>query len=278
MVKLLVVGICFGMLLCGCSSSEQTTTLSADERFQKAKALFDAEDYLESINEFTIITLQYQGSAVADDAQYYLGECRFARGEFLLAAFEYQQLKRSMTASPLVPDAQFKIGLCYFQLSPNSILDQQYTVKAIDELQSFVEYYPAHAEAGRAETLIKELTGRLAKKSYEIAQQYSILEYYRAATVYYDDVIEKYHDTEFAPLAYFGKTEALVARKRYAEALSVISLFIERFPNSVLRDRADKLKLSIESEIQASKQLTGQASGKYRDDQAVSIQTSLRKE
>ncbi|MFN0158844.1 MAG: outer membrane protein assembly factor BamD [Bacteroidota bacterium] len=252
--------ILVAFLLSGCSSSEEATTLSADERFQRAKALYDDEDYLEAINEFTIITLQYQGSAHADDAQYFLGESRFARGEYLLAAFEYQQLKRSMTASPLIPDAQFKIGLCYFYLSPPSMLDQQYTLKAIDELQSFVEYYPSHDSASSAEGRIKELSTRLAAKSYEIAQQYAILEYYKSALFYYDDVIEKYHDTDFAPLSYFGKAEALMSRKRYDEARTVITTFIERFPNSVLRDRADKLKVAIEEDLRSLPPVSSQRS------------------
>jgi len=242
-----------GLIIAGCSGSEQTTTLSAEDLFQRAKAMYDEGDYLDAINEFTIITLQYQGSAFADDAQFYLGECRFARGEFLLASFEYQQLRRSMPASPLVPDAQYKIGLSYYNLSPKSALDQQYTLKAIDELQTFVEYYPSHAEAPKAEGLIKELTKRLALKAYEIARQYMTLQYYKAAGVYFDVVIEKYHDTEYAPLAYIGKVEALIARKRYAEADAAVTAFLERYPDSVLRARVDGLKKEINEELNKGK-------------------------
>ena len=79
----------------GCGSGEQATTLTADERFDRAKVMFEKEDYLDAINEFTIITLQFQGSQHAADAQFYLGDCRFKRGEYLLAAFEYGIMKRS---------------------------------------------------------------------------------------------------------------------------------------------------------------------------------------
>jgi len=117
----------------GCGSGEETTSISVEERFQQAKALFDDEDYLDAIDQFNVITLQHQGSAYADDAQFYLGESRFERGEFLLAAFEYQQLKRSMPASPFVPQAQYRLALSYYNLAPKPPLDQQYTLKAIDE-------------------------------------------------------------------------------------------------------------------------------------------------
>jgi outer membrane protein assembly factor BamD len=247
-----------GLVLGGCSSSEQATTLSAEERFEKGRLLYAEEDYLEAINEFSVVTLQYQGSAVADDAQYYLGECHFQREEFLLAAFEYQQLLRNMPASPLAPDAQYKIGLCYYNLSPKSSLDQVYTLKAIDELQTFVEYHPAHAQAVEAEKLIQELTWKLAKKSFEVAQQYDVMEYYRSAVFYYDDVIEKYHDTEFAPRAYIGKTRVQIERRKYAEAYQTITAFLEKFPDSPLRDEALRLKAVAEEGRAQAAPISGQ--------------------
>lgn len=259
MTRVVVVfSILFGIhLFGGCSSSQEVTTLSAEERFERAKTLFDNEDYLEAINEFTVLTLQFQGSAYADDAQYYLGECRFARGEFLLGVFEYQQLMRNMPASPLVPDTQFKLGLSYTMLSPKSTLDQSYTLKAIDELQTFVEYYPSHPQATRAEEIIRDLTNKLAKKSFEIAEQYSKLEWYKSSIFYYDDVIEKYHDTEYAPLSYLGKVEVLVTREKYKEAAQELRMFYDKYPNSVLRSRADKLKSRIEGELKTEIPVSG---------------------
>jgi outer membrane protein assembly factor BamD len=254
------------LLIGGCSSSEQTSTLTVGERYAHAKELYEDGDYTDAINEFTVITLQFQGSAEADDAQFYLGETRFAREEFLLASFEYQQLIRNMPASPLVPDARFKIGVCYYNLSPKSSLDQQYTTKAIDELQSFVEYYPAHAQAPEAEKLLRELTTRLAKKSFEIAMQYSTLEYYRSATFYFDEVIEKYHDTEYAPMAYLGKTEVLIARRRYEEALRVLTTFFEKFPTEY-RGRAEGLQRVIEEKLMLAPS-RGMGAGRLRQEKS----------
>ncbi len=255
-VLFLLVIACFLQLI-GCSSSEQATTLDAEGRFAEAKRLFDDENFQEAMNEFTIVTLQYQGSSVADDAQFYLGECRFIRREYLLAVFEYQQLKRSYPASPLVSNAQFKLGLAYHSLSPKSSLDQQYTNKAIDELQTFIEYYPSHEKAAEVDSLIRELTTRLAQKSYEIGEQYAKLEYYKAAVFYFDDVIEKFHDTEYAPLAYLGKVEAFIAKGKYAEAQTAVEEFIGKFPNSVLRWRADRLRETIIEKLGGTEGLSG---------------------
>ena len=245
------------VLAAGCGSGEQTATLTADERFERAKALFDKEDYLEAINEFTIITLQLQGSQHAADAQFYLGDCRFNRGEYLLSAFEYGVMKRSYPASARVPEAQFKLAMSYYSISPRSSLDQQYTRKAIDEFQSFVEYYPSNPLAADAEARIKELDGKLAKKLYDAARQYVILERYTAALRYFDDVIDQYHDTDWAPLAFLDKVEVLIRRKKLSDAQTNLSRFLSRYPNSVLRGRADGLQERISNEVKNSPQKTG---------------------
>ncbi|MBM2839666.1 MAG: outer membrane protein assembly factor BamD [Bacteroidetes bacterium] len=249
----LVIG---AALLCGCGSSEVTTNIPVEERFRTAKALFDDEDYLPAINEFTVITLQHQGSAYADSAQFLLAECRYHRGEYLLAATEYGYLKRIFPSSPLVPEAQYKLAMSYYNLSPKPMLDQQYTKKAIDEFQEFIDYYPSNEHAADAANKIMELNTRLAKKAYDTARLYGTMEYYKASIFYYDDIIEKYHDTEFAPLAYLGKVEVLITRKKYEEARTTLQKFYERFPNSVLKSRADKLKETVDKELQEINQVS----------------------
>jgi outer membrane protein assembly factor BamD len=244
----LVLGLA-AFILGGCGSGEVTKIMAVEERFAHAKALFDDHDYLAATNEFTVITLQYQGSAVAPEAQFYLGECRFKREEYLLAAFEYSVVRRNYPASPQVADASYKTAMCYYNLSPKPSLDQQYTRKAIDEFQSFVEYFPANANAADADAKIRELTTRLAKKQYDTARLYSTMQSYRSALFYFDDVIEKYHDTEYAPLAFIGKVELLMSRNKYSEAAAEASRFLDKYPNSVLRGRMETLKKDIDREL-----------------------------
>ena len=260
-IGFLLMCICVVVIMAGCGSSDVTTNLSAEERFQKAKALFDDENYLEAINEFTVVTLQFQSSPYADDAQFYLGECRFKRREYLLAATEYRMLKNNMAASPLVPDAQYKLGLCYYNLSPKVSLDQQYTRKAIEELQTFVEYYPGNEHAVDAEQKIEELTIRLAQKLYNSANLYMRMEDYKSAILYFDDVIEKYHDTEYGPLSYLGKVEALMARRKYAEATAEANKFLTLYPNSVIRSQMEDLRRQSQKELDSKKQGSGNDSG-----------------
>ncbi|MBI3364712.1 MAG: outer membrane protein assembly factor BamD [Ignavibacteriae bacterium] len=245
---LIVLPIVF---LWACSSSNVQQNLSADERFESGKKKFDNGDYLEAISEFETIRLQFPGSGVADKAQFYLGDCRFKQEEYLLAAEEYQTLKRNMPASPLVSEAQYKIALCYYSLAPTSPLDQSYTLRAIDEFQTFVEYYSKHERVPDAEEKIKELNTRLAKKLFDSAQLYMKMEYYKAASIYFGSVVEKYHDTPYAEPALLGKVKALVARKKYDEAKPEIEKFLERYPNSSQRTEAENLRQDINDHVKS---------------------------
>jgi len=244
---MLLIGVV--AVLIGCGSSEETAVVTPEQRFEQAKALFDDEDYQEAISEFTVITLQYQGSAVAADAQFYLAESRFQREEYLLAAFEFGVLRRNYPASPRASEAQYKIGFCYYNLSPRSSLDQKYTRRAIDEFQSFVEYNPNSEFALDAEAKINELTSRLAKKQYDVARLYETMGYSRSALLSYDVVIEKFHDTEYAPLAYLDKADLLISREQWEEARVTIQAFLSKYPQSEYRDAGLRLLEEVEREL-----------------------------
>ncbi len=239
------VALFLTLIWAGCGSSGEMVNIGAEERFAMGKALFDDGDYLEATTEFEIVKLQFPGSIVADDAQFYMGESRFNKEEYLLAVEEYRTLKRNMASSPLIPAAQYRIGLSYYNLAPRPSLDQTYTRQAIDEFQAFVEYYPLDERRADAEEKIRELNGRLAEKLYESAEQYVDLGYHRSAGVYFDLVIQQYHDSPYAELSYLGKIKSLLTRGRSGEAREEIAKLLERFPSTTLREEVEEILASL---------------------------------
>ncbi len=247
-----LIHVCLFLIIAlswSCGHSNVTMNLSAEQHFELGKKNFYDNDYLEATNEFEVIRLQFPGSRVADSAQFFLGECHFQQEEYLLAAEEYQTLRRNMPASPLVPLAQYKIGLCYYHLSPQTELDQTYSQRAIDEFQTFVEYYPKNEMVKDAEAKIAELNDRLAKKLYDSGELYMKMDYYKAALIYYTSVIEKYHDTQFAELAQIGKIRALIARKKYGDAKSEVEKYLDKYPSGKNRDEIGPLRKDIDEHL-----------------------------
>lgn len=257
------------LFMTACGRREVTVDLTADERFQRGMRLYEEESYVKAIDEFRIVTRQFAGSDFADQAQYYMAMSYFRRGEYILAANEFETLVNTMSASPLVPEAQYKLALSYFNLSPRYDLDQEYTYKAIDELQTFVDFFPTHEAVPEAEQKIHELNEKLARKQYENAKLYMRMRYYRAATRYFEVVIDRFHDTQYAELAWIGKVEALMERNRYDEANETLQRFLRQFPDSDQRSRARTLERRIVSESSGdeSDNENGPAAGQTGNDE-----------
>jgi outer membrane protein assembly factor BamD len=240
-------------LFFGCGSEEAMKQLGAEERYELGMKAFRNEDYLAAIEDFKIVSLQYQGSMVADSAQFFMAESRYLREEYILAAFEYDVLIRTMPSSNLVARSRFRRATCYYELSPNAILDQNYSRKAIDEYQAFLEYHPTDTLVSLAEKRINELNTKLALKDFGNGMTYMHMEYYKAATYYFDVVLDKYHDTQYAEPALLKKAEALSNRKKYTEAKEALEKFKEKYPASALKSDADKLNADIEAGLRSEK-------------------------
>ena len=244
--------IIFGSILFmiyGCSSTRDVNEMSADERLQYAISLYNDEDYQEAATEFESILLQYPGSSMVDDAQYYLGMCRFLRDEYILAAYEFSKLIKNIPASDFVPQAQYMLAESYYELSPDYTLDQKYTVKAIDEFQAFIDFFPLNEKVGEAEQKISELNDKLAQKEFTIAYIYQKLDYYSASLQYYENVVEIYHDTQYAPLALYNKIQLLMERDREDEALSEMRRFVRLYPDDQNFEKVNDLKNSLEAKL-----------------------------
>lgn len=244
-IPILIGLLAIGSIITGCSSSEKTVHLSAEERYARGMQYFEKGDYLQAVDEFRIVTLQFSGTALADDAQFMMAESRFQREEYVLAVYEYELLTKTMPASEYVPKAKFKLAECNYRLSPKVHLDQDYTKKAIEEFQTFIEYYPTDPMVNEAEAKIAELNDKLARKEYDNGLIYLKMGYYRAAIVSFEFVLEHYHDSIYAEPSLLKKAEALFFRKRYEESKKELERFLRKYPTSALRKQAESLLKEI---------------------------------
>jgi tol-pal system protein YbgF len=91
----------------------------------------------------------FPSSDLADNAQYWLGECYYDQAKYDSAKTEFQKVLDKSTDSDKAPAALFKQGKCDENLHEKE--------KAIAEFRAVVQKYPRAPEAKLAEEILKQL-------------------------------------------------------------------------------------------------------------------------
>ena len=236
------------MMISGCGSSGPSVSTIDDpeEAFKAAKLSYDKGDYAEAVQNFSLIKIKFSGTSVIDKTMFYLAMTYYQRKEFILGAYEFENLLKNYSSTSYQVEARYQLAMCYYKLSPKYQLDQTYTYYAINELQNFIVLFPKHKYVADVDKMIKELRNKLALKEYKSAELYIVMENYKAAIVYYDNIMNEYFDTDFVDDALLGKINALYLKKQYFQANDEIKKFKTRYPKSELLPKV----LLIEKQIQ----------------------------
>ena len=267
LLALLVTGL---LMSSGCSSSkpESTSHSLADETYERALKLYENEDYATAIFKLEPLLFTVRATALEDDVLYLLGESYYHSGDYMLAADMFSRLLQ-ISSTPYARTSQFMVAKSYEQLSPDFELDQQFTRKSIEQYSLYKELYAvadssnlasdvktwkelmkinpenisykqkyasAMAQYTRLDSLrysekaIKSMREKLAKNSFFIAKQYVKLGKYKAAGIFYDEVIAHFPDTIYDQPALEGKIDVLIKRKKWFDAGLALDQYLQIFP------------------------------------------------
>jgi len=231
----------------GCSGSGKSSIITddPDKAFEMAKANYDKKNYVDAIEDFSYIKVKFSGTSISDKAQYFLGMSYLKQKEYILAAYEFEYLLKNYATSQYSADGRFQLAMCYFGLSPKYALDQLYTHQALTEFKTFLELYPADKNSPEAEAKIKDLRNKLALKELKAAELYNTMNDNKAATLYYENIVNEYFDTDYADDALYGKIRVLIERKKYDEAKKEIERFETKFAGSNLLVKVKSLKITL---------------------------------
>jgi tol-pal system protein YbgF len=134
--------------------------ISSDEASQYRLALdqYFGRNYAAAIKAFTDLQAKYPKGAYADNAEYWIGESRFAQGDFTGALAAFRKVS-TYAGTEKGDDAQLKIATCYLRLNDRK--------RAEDEFRKLVSLYPSSEYVDRAQTEIAKLgeTGTPGEKS-----------------------------------------------------------------------------------------------------------------
>jgi len=89
---------------------------SDQQNYQAAFDLIQARKYDEANSAFTTFLVQFPTSPLADNAQYWLAETHYVRGQYAAALPAFRKVIESYPQSAKLPDALLKVGFCQAEL------------------------------------------------------------------------------------------------------------------------------------------------------------------
>jgi outer membrane protein assembly factor BamD len=140
-------------------------------------------------------------SRIAPLAQYGIGQALEKSGAVAATVAAYQQVVDRYPNSDVAPDAMYQIGYVYFQASRTTGYDQTAAIRAQEAYEDFLLRYPNSEKVPQAQDNLKTLQGRKTENSYNIAKFYDKQKNYKAAYVYYNEVVQQQPDSPEAQRA-----------------------------------------------------------------------------
>ncbi len=256
-VRQLFITIIFASLLCSCGEYQRVQ--KSDDynyKFSYAKRAYEQKRYVQASTLLQDCVTVFKGTDKAEESMYLWGMSNYENKDYQTAGSIFKSYYGRYPKGKYAEEARFYCGYGYYLDSPEPQLDQSETVKAIEELQAFLDYYPRSDKVSIAQGAIFELQDKLTLKELQNAQLYYNLgnymgNNYESAVIVARNAIKKYPYSK-----YKEALELLILKARYQEANMSVDerkpdrfrevideyySFINNYPDSPSRSEADNI-------------------------------------
>lgn len=250
--------IAFMSLIIASCSEYQRMQKSSDpnEKFEYAKRAYEQGKYVQAYTILKDVVTQFKGSGKAEESLYLLGMSHYENKEYPDAAAYFQSYYNRYPKGKFTELARYYAGYAFYLDSPEPQLDQSVTIKAIEELQGFLDYFPRSERVASAQNAIFEMQDKLTLKELQNAQLYYNLGNYMGNNYESAVIVAKNAIKEYPYSKYKEQLEMLVLKARFQEASQSINekkasrfrdvideyySFINNYPEGPNRDEADNI-------------------------------------
>ena len=153
-------------------------------------------------------------SKLAAVAQFNIGQANERQGKYPEAISAYQTVVSKYPGDAIADDAQYQIGYVLMAEHRQGSNDRASAQKAREAFEDFASRYPSSEKIAQARENISTLEGGSTKGSLDIAKFYEKTKNYKAAVIYYNDVIKRQPDSPESGLA---KARVEELKQKYGE-------------------------------------------------------------
>ncbi len=245
------------LLLSSCGEYQRVLkSTDPDYHLEFAKRSFEEKKYSQAATALEPVVTVFKGTEKAEDALYLLALSNYENKDYETSGTWFKTYYNRFPKGKYTELARYFCGYGYYLDSPDPQLDQTGTLLAIQELQSFLDYFPRSDKVSLAQNAIFELQDKLTLKQLENAQLYYNLgtylgNNYESAIIVARNAIKDYpyskykEDLELIILKsrYQEARESVDERKadRFREVIDEYYSFINNYPDSPHREEAENI-------------------------------------
>jgi outer membrane protein assembly factor BamD len=153
-------------------------------------------------------------SKLAPLAQFNAGQALEKMSKYGDAIIAYSAVVSKYPTDDIADDAQYQIGYVRLKEYREGSYDQAGAQKAREAFEDFINRYPESEKVAQARENLKTLEGGNTKSALDVAKFYDKTKQYKAAVIYYNDVIKAAPDS---PESTFAKTRIEELRTKFGE-------------------------------------------------------------
>ncbi len=195
-----------------------------DGRNRKILGITIASNHTKAEKMFSEIVKRAPFHRLAPMAQFNVGQALERLGKPSEALAAYQELVIRYPNDAVADDAQYQIGYVQLEEAQRGSYDQNSRQRAKEAFEDFSARYPGSEKVAQANENIKALSTNDVAGSLDAARFYDRQKKYRAAAIYYNDVIR------VSP----GSKESDIAKKRIDELKGIVGADALRAPSKAL--------------------------------------------
>ena len=185
MKKYIIIALVSGSVLTSCGEYNKVLKSTDYEyKYEADKSYFGKGQNTKAAAILEELITILKGTDKAEESLYMLGMTYYNQGDFITASHYFSTYYNTYPRGTYTEQARFYSGKALFLDTPEPRLDQSSTYKAIQELQMFMEYFPASNRHQEAQQMIFDLQDKLVMKDYMAARLYYDLGSYTGNSSY----------------------------------------------------------------------------------------------
>lgn len=253
-IVLLIITVTF---LTACSKySKIENSKDINYKLAKADEYYANKNYRKAQTLYEGLFAAYKGSEKFEELYY-----RWANTYYLLEMYPeaqnfYKGFLETFPNSKYAEEVDFQRAYSFYKQSPRIELEQVNTIKAMGQLQTFINQHPNSSKIQLASETIDLAREKLEVKDYRAAKLFFDIGHFRAASLAFAEITNNYPESKKGDEYFnmvvksnykFAKLSALEKQlERYEEVVNSYQDFQDRYPESkLLKDAEQYNNLSL---------------------------------